>query len=207
MIENRLRDLREQNSIRTQEEMARFLGIKQRTYRKYENGEEEIPIKHARKLVKKYECSLDWLYKVDASKSYDNVQEKKQKFGVDIRDIISCKDNKIIIKISDALWEYFSARNIINAKMDTAYAKNNQILDLNKEFVISDNNIQWKVEIAVNMDDFVSFYNADGEKIPVYLGDNERKQKEPTEEELKEATSFFKRLFELKGQSRKIQKQ
>ena len=182
----------------TQEKLAEILGIEKTTYRKYEDNKVQLPLKHAVTLAQKLGWSLDSIYQISASKSDNDIPERKTKFDVDIRDIISFKDGKVIIKMGEWLWQYFSAINTINARGDTAAAKKEAILNENINFEISDNNIARKIEIAVNMDDFISFYNADGQEIPAYFEDNKGKQKEPTKKQLKEATRFFKRLFEGK---------
>ena len=56
----RLRDLRE-DADKKQEEVARYLGIAQTQYSRYERGEREIPLHHVISLAKLYNVSLDYL--------------------------------------------------------------------------------------------------------------------------------------------------
>ena len=190
MIENNLRKLCDDNSIKPNK-MAKILGIKPRTFRKYYDGDQLLPLKHALELVKKYKCTLDWLYMMPDSESDNNIPEGKQKFNVDIRDIISCKDNKIIVQISDSFWQYFLARNAINSKADTEYAKNNQMKDLDSEFVPYDNSIKRHKELELDLEDFMSFINVEGENISYYSEDNNEIPKEFTEEQLERANEAF----------------
>ena len=60
MTLKRLKDLREDNDL-TQEEIAHILGISQRTYSYYENGQRTIPIEAFIKLADFYETSIDYL--------------------------------------------------------------------------------------------------------------------------------------------------
>lgn len=55
-----LRELREDNDL-SQSDIAAVLGISQRYYSKYENGEHEFPLRHFIKLVDYYNVSADYL--------------------------------------------------------------------------------------------------------------------------------------------------
>ena len=56
----RIRDLREDADF-TQEQVAEYLGINQRTYSNYETEKRSLPIKHYRKLALLYKTSVDYL--------------------------------------------------------------------------------------------------------------------------------------------------
>ncbi|MCR4989789.1 MAG: helix-turn-helix domain-containing protein [Lachnospiraceae bacterium] len=56
----RIRQVREDNNL-TQQNVADFLSIGQRTYSDYESGKTRIPIDSLIKLAKKYDVSVDYL--------------------------------------------------------------------------------------------------------------------------------------------------
>lgn len=56
----RIREVREDNSL-TQQKIADFLNIGQRTYADYESGKTRIPIDNLLKLAKFYNLSMDYL--------------------------------------------------------------------------------------------------------------------------------------------------
>ena len=56
----RIRDLRE-DSVYTQESIAKLLNVNQRTYSRYENGEHAIPLTILSFLADFYETSVDYL--------------------------------------------------------------------------------------------------------------------------------------------------
>ncbi len=55
-----MRDLRE-DSDKTQRDIAEYLGTTQQVYSRYENGENEIPIRHIISLCRYYNVSADYL--------------------------------------------------------------------------------------------------------------------------------------------------
>ena len=57
---NRLRDLREDADL-TQTQVAKFLGMSQTGYSKYETGENDIPTRVLIELAKFYHTSIDYL--------------------------------------------------------------------------------------------------------------------------------------------------
>ena len=57
---NRLRDLREDADL-NQTQVAKFLGMSQTGYSKYETGENEIPVSVLIKLADLYQTSTDYL--------------------------------------------------------------------------------------------------------------------------------------------------
>lgn len=62
-----IRNLRE-DSDRTQQEIADFLGTSQTMYARYERGANEMPIRHLIKLAQFYNVSLDYLCGLTAIK-------------------------------------------------------------------------------------------------------------------------------------------
>ena len=56
----RIRNLREDHDL-TQENIAKHLGIAQRTYSGYENGTRNIPVQYVVMLAKFYKTSTDYL--------------------------------------------------------------------------------------------------------------------------------------------------
>ena len=56
----RIRDLREDHD-RTQAEVANYLGTTQQVYSRYENGINEMPIRHLRTLCEYYGVSADYV--------------------------------------------------------------------------------------------------------------------------------------------------
>lgn len=56
----RIRNLRE-DSDKTQQQIADYLGTSQTMYARYERGANEMPIRHLIKLAKYYNVSLDYL--------------------------------------------------------------------------------------------------------------------------------------------------
>ncbi len=55
----RLKDIREDND-KTQDEIAKILGISRQHYSLYERGERELPMHHFVTLAKYYNISLDY---------------------------------------------------------------------------------------------------------------------------------------------------
>ena len=57
---DRIRELRE-DSDKTQAEIAAYLGTTQQMYSRYENGENEMPVRHVIALAAYYKVSTDYL--------------------------------------------------------------------------------------------------------------------------------------------------
>jgi len=67
----RLRDLREDNDY-TQEQIAKYLNVKQSTYSQYENGRRQIPVEALILLADLYHTSIDYiLRRTDNPKPYE----------------------------------------------------------------------------------------------------------------------------------------
>lgn len=67
MIFENIRNLREDND-KTQNELAKYLNIKQTTYSKYELGKINIPIEVFIKLADYYNVTVDYLIGRDSKK-------------------------------------------------------------------------------------------------------------------------------------------
>lgn len=57
---NRLRDLREDKDM-TQAEIAKLFYLQVTQYRRYENGESDLPLEWAKKFAKFYGVSIDYI--------------------------------------------------------------------------------------------------------------------------------------------------
>ena len=57
---NRLRDLRQDRDL-TQAEVAKIFFLQTTQYRRYENGESDLPLEWAKKFAKYYEVSIDYI--------------------------------------------------------------------------------------------------------------------------------------------------
>ncbi len=55
-----IRELREDRDLK-QSEVAKLLGTTQQVYSRYENGVNELPIRHLRTLCKYYHVSADYI--------------------------------------------------------------------------------------------------------------------------------------------------
>lgn len=67
---HRIRDLREDNDM-NQTKVAKYLGMSQTGYSKYETGENDIPTSVLIKLARLYDTSIDYLLgETDCKKRY-----------------------------------------------------------------------------------------------------------------------------------------
>lgn len=57
---NRLRDLREDKDL-TQAEIAKRFYLQTTQYRRYENGESDLPLEWAKKFARYYNVSIDYI--------------------------------------------------------------------------------------------------------------------------------------------------
>lgn len=64
----RIKDLREDNDL-TQENVARYLNIKQNTYSQYENEQRQLPIPYLIALAKFYKTSTDYILELTDEKT------------------------------------------------------------------------------------------------------------------------------------------
>lgn len=74
----RIRNLRE-DSDKTQQEIADYLGTSQTMYARYERGANEMPVRHLIKLAKYYHVTMDYLCGLsDIKNPYKNLPVKKK---------------------------------------------------------------------------------------------------------------------------------
>lgn len=71
MYFRRLRDLREDHDLK-QSDVAKYLGIAQTVYSRYERGFQTIPVEHLIKLAKLYNVTTDYILDID-----DNIKNPK----------------------------------------------------------------------------------------------------------------------------------
>ena len=74
-----LRLFRERNN-KSEDDLANFLGIQKKAYKRYESGDREPSIDKLYKLAKLYNCRID---------DFINIEEN---FSVDRNDVVSTKD-------------------------------------------------------------------------------------------------------------------
>ena len=58
--ENRLKDLRQDKDL-TQAEVAKIFFLQVTQYRRYENGESDLPLEWAKKFAQYYNVSIDYI--------------------------------------------------------------------------------------------------------------------------------------------------
>jgi len=64
----RLKDLREDNDL-TQNDVAKYLHIKQNTYSQYENGQRQLPLPCLIALAKLYKTTTDYILGLNDKKN------------------------------------------------------------------------------------------------------------------------------------------
>ena len=64
---NRLRDLREDKDM-TQAQVANIFFLQVTQYRRYENGESDLPLEWAKKFAKYYGVSIDYIAGIENQK-------------------------------------------------------------------------------------------------------------------------------------------
>ncbi|MGN0600246.1 MAG: helix-turn-helix domain-containing protein [Oscillospiraceae bacterium] len=109
---NRIKDLRE-DSDKTQQEIADYLGTSSQHYGKYELGRAEIPFDRAIMLAKYYNVSLDYIAGLT-----NNKKGISGSFSEDRQEIL-----KLIEKLSDEEKKDFAA--ILQAILDKLNNTNN----------------------------------------------------------------------------------
>lgn len=77
MNENKLYELREYNDL-FQKDVAKILGVTQQTYSLWEKGTNTIPFKHLNTLCNYYKVSMDYIFKLSKSKTYNNINYLKE---------------------------------------------------------------------------------------------------------------------------------
>lgn len=81
MIYTRIRNIREDNDL-TQDEMASYLNVAQRSYSRYENGERAMPIETLMKIADGFGTSVDYLLeRTDEKQPYKYAAKYKKKLN------------------------------------------------------------------------------------------------------------------------------
>ena len=101
---NRIKDLRE-DSDKTQQELADYLGTSSQHYGKYELGHAEIPFERAIALAKYYGVSLDYLAGLTNSKKGMSKGEltEKQQHLLDIADSFTNEEKSRALELLKAI--------------------------------------------------------------------------------------------------------
>lgn len=177
------------NLGKTQEDMAEILNVSLKMYRNYERGIEPLPLKRAILIARKYNCSIDFIYKMA------NRENRTDQFMTDIRDIISYENDKISVKINNSYWQYLYEKNLIEKSNNTTQDKKNRIAELDSQFITENNSIVWQTKFQISKEIFQSYFECDNDKIPCYFEDSKRVSLEIPDERLKEAQNFFTELL------------
>lgn len=87
-----IRNLREDNHL-GQDELAKILGTSQQMYSRYENGHNELPIRHLLKLVSFYKTSADYILGISQQNNIYGEYEKlpinqKEKINIYIKGLL-----------------------------------------------------------------------------------------------------------------------
>ena len=181
-----------------QEQLGDILGVSTRMVCNYEIGKITLPINKAILLCKKYNCTLDWLYRYPASAkvsvSTSCQAEEYPKFIVDIRDFLSYSGNSLFLTIPMYYWEYMQKRNAISLN-SLSEEKTRKIAELDGSYQIRKNEQKyWCLPIAAQ--DFLSYLRLDSKFVP-FAETSNGNTKEPSKEQIEEAISFLEILSEL----------
>ena len=125
---NNLLEIRTNLKI-SQKEMARLLGVGERTICNYETEQTELPLIRAITLSKEKNYSLDYIYK-----SKTVYCKERNDYMVDIRKFINCKDENICFSINIKTWEYINKISGVDKLKETQYTKVNEKLKLGTEY-------------------------------------------------------------------------
>lgn len=187
IVENNLVVLRDKHGL-SQEKLAKILGIKRDILAKYENGTENLPINLAMKLCRKFGYSLDWIY--------CNVKTSSRNFMIDIRELITCDDNKIHISLSQKNMDYIEGIYEIDKSEEKGRIKDYQLSQLSDEYINNSDKSNIVCRISIPKEEFNSFIQNGNSLIP-YSGNSDDKAKHTaTKEQNKEIKDFFKKALE-----------
>lgn len=195
IIKTKILEIREKLGY-TQKQFGEILEVSERMVCNYETGESNLPPDKAVLLSQKYNYSLDWIY-CNTEKSnniiYKNyTEEENLKFLVDIRDFITCLNDKIIFSVNNNYWDYIKSVNIIKNSYKTTIEKERDIKELNGKYKKEkDNDVVW--EFSIDIQDFLSKMRFNEKSIPYAFSTMENLQR-PTEEQKKEAIDFLNLL-------------
>lgn len=183
----------------TQKKLGEILGVSERMISYYETGEKTLPIDRAIFLCKEYNCTLDWMYcnptNAKSTVALSDKIEEYPKFIVDIRDFLSCCKDSVYFTIPNYYWEYMKRRNAITASKSPNGEKKRKIAELNGSYEIRESEQKyWRVSIKAK--EFLSYLRFDSEFVP-FADASDSSAKDPTKEQLEEATAFIKYLTEM----------
>ena len=99
---NRLRDLR-QDKDKTQTELAKIFYLQPTQYRRYENGETDLPLEWAKKFARFYNVSIDYIAGLINVKEKTETQIKKELTAKQLALIEKYEKNKDLQKAIDKL--------------------------------------------------------------------------------------------------------
>lgn len=188
---NNLSILRKELNL-TQLEMASFLEISDKMYRYYEQWTRPLPVYIAKKIAKKYNYSLDWIYCLSEKPKRTN------QFMVDIRDVIKYENNRISIEIGSSFMKYLSEQEAVKNKNDTSQNKKNKISELDSNFIFEDYNVFDKLTIDVSKEKFMLIYKNNNTEIFVALGEDKINEDKITGAQEKEVQDFLKSIVNTK---------
>lgn len=180
----------------TQEDLAKILGVSKKMICYYEQECSNLPLEKAIYLSKRYNFSLDWIYKNPQNsqntlkfKNYSD--EECTKFLVDIRDFLICSDDKIKFCIKNAYWEYIKKLNAIKHSDKTQRIQSNEIAELNGNYKITDDtDIFWEFSIDIN--EFISMIHYQDGSCPIYTDDDSKNVSPPNDEQIEEIKEYLK---------------
>ncbi len=178
----------------TQKDLADILSVDVKMIRNYEEDISNLPIDKAIFLSKKYNFSLDWIYKntqnnseIQYLKNYS--EEERTNFLVDIRDFVIFSDNKIKLRINNSYWEYIKKLNEIKHSDKTQRRQKSEIAELNGSYKMNDNSyITWEFSIDIDKFKSIIFDSC------VFACDNSTNMSKPSEEDIKNAENFIQSL-------------
>jgi len=94
MYKDRLKELRTLELI-TQNDLAKFIGVKQNAYSEYENEYKIIPLKHLISLCDLFDISVDYIFNFSNVKQYKNSKKNINNIEVGKRLKEFRKENKL----------------------------------------------------------------------------------------------------------------
>lgn len=196
IIPNNLLKIRQELGY-SQKELAAILNVSERMICNYETNESNLPPDKAILLSQKWNYSLDWIYCNKTSNS-DKIniknysEEESFNFLVDIRDFLSCYQDKVKLSVSDTYWEYIKEVSKIKQSSQTSQEKKRKTSELNGLYKKNNNeNITW--EFSIDIEDFTSMIHFGNSSIPFVTCEPNSSDIE-NKEKIKEIKDFFHSL-------------
>ena len=195
IVSTNLFELRSQYEL-SQKELGQILGVTKKTISNYELEISNLPLESALILCKKYSCTLDWIYCHDSKNSASDSKGKPfEPFIVDIRDFISFSNNEVHITLPYYYYNYIKKRHEIEASPCSHSERLHNIAALESEYDKHNTNGYCR-RISIPASEFLSYLQFD-DQYALYANSESSQEKEPTKEQLEEATSFIKELLAL----------